>query len=67
MLFRGVVVEPGADVENCVIMQDSRIGADAHLRNAIIDKNVVVEPGARLVGTPDFQPVVRKASIVKGA
>lgn len=66
-VFRGVTVEAGADVKNCVIMQDSHIGAGAHLRNAIIDKNVVVEPGARIVGTPDLPAMVRKGSIIEGA
>ena len=65
VVFRGVSIESGADVENCVIMQDSRIGKGAYLRNVIIDKNVVVGEGARLVGTPDSQLVVRKGSIVE--
>ena len=65
VVFRGVVIEPGADVENCIIMQDSFIGAGAHLRNVIIDKDVVVGPNVRLVGTPDAQLVVRKGSIVE--
>lgn len=65
IVFRGVSIESGADVENCVIMQDSRIGKNAYLRNAIIDKDVVVGEGARLVGTPDSQMVVRKGSIVE--
>lgn len=66
VLFRGVTVEAGADIENCVIMQDSHIGSNVRLRNAIIDKNVTVEDGARVIGTPDTQVVVRKGSIVKG-
>lgn len=65
--FRGVSVESGADVKNCVIMQDSHIGHDAHLRNVIIDKDVTVGAGARLVGTPDAPLVVRKGSIIGGA
>ena len=65
VVFRGVSVETDADVENCVIMQDSRIGAGAYLRNAIIDKDVIVGEGARLVGTPDAQLVVRKGTIVE--
>ena len=65
VVFRGVSIEQGADVENCVIMQDSRIGEGAHLRNVIIDKDVIVGPGVRLVGTPDAQLVVRKGSIVE--
>ena len=66
VLFRGVVVEPDADIENCVIMQDTHIGRGARLRNAIIDKEVVIEAGARLIGTPNSQYVVRKGAIVKG-
>ena len=65
VVFRGVSIEEGADVENCVIMQDSRIGKKAHLRNTIIDKDVLVGEGARLIGTPDAQLVVRKGSIVE--
>ena len=65
VVFRGVSIADGADVENCIIMQDSRIGRNAHLRNVIIDKDVVVGDGARLVGTPDAQLVIRKGSIVE--
>jgi len=65
VVFRGVSIESDADVENCVIMQDSRIGKGAYLRNAIIDKDVVVSDGARVVGTPDSQAVVRKGLIVR--
>ena len=65
VVFRGVCIEAGADVENCVIMQDSRISKGAYLRNAIIDKDVIVAEGARLIGTPDAQLVVRKGAIVE--
>ena len=34
------------------------------VRNAIIDKNVVVRPGSRVVGTPDSPVVVRKGLVV---
>ena len=65
VVFRGVDIESDADVENCVIMQDSHIGKGAYLRNAIIDKDVVVADGARLVGTPDAQLVIRKGAYVE--
>ena len=64
VVFRGVTIEAGADIKNCVIMQDSHIGEVVYMRNVIIDKNVVVNPGARLVGTPDQALVVRKGSII---
>ena len=66
VIFRGVTIEEGADIENCVIMQDSHIAAGAYLRNAIIDKDVAVGANARLVGTPTQVAVVRKGSVVEG-
>jgi glucose-1-phosphate adenylyltransferase len=41
-------VHAGRDsvVENSVLMPSVRIGENAKIRNAILDKNVVVEPGA---------------------
>ena len=64
VVFRGVTIGEGADVKDCVIMQDSKVGKGAYLRNAIIDKDVTIEDGARLVGTPDNPEVVRKFQIV---
>ena len=65
VVFRGVSIAPGADLENCVVMQDSTIAADAHLRNVIIDKNVIIGEGVRIMGTPDSPAVVRKGSIIE--
>ena len=44
----GVVVESHALVEGSVLMDDVRVGPGAVVRNAIIDKNVVVPAGARI-------------------
>ena len=43
-------VHAGRDsvVENSVLMPSVRIGENAKIRNAILDKNVVVEPGASI-------------------
>jgi glucose-1-phosphate adenylyltransferase len=48
ILRREVVVEPGAQIEDCVIMDYVRIGAGARLRRAIIDRHNVIEPGAQV-------------------
>ena len=48
ILRREVVVEPGAEIENCVIMDYARIGAGAKLKNAIIDRHNVIAPGAQI-------------------
>ncbi|HIW96666.1 MAG TPA: glucose-1-phosphate adenylyltransferase [Candidatus Corynebacterium gallistercoris] len=45
VLSENVVVEEGATVEGCVIMPGVRIGREAVVRHAIIDKNVMISPG----------------------
>lgn len=48
ILRREVVVEPGALIEDCVIMDYARIGAGAKLRHAIIDRHNIIPPGAEI-------------------
>lgn len=48
ILRREVVVEPGAEIEDCVIMDYARIGAGAKLRHAIIDRHNIIAPGAQI-------------------
>ncbi|WP_168119278.1 glucose-1-phosphate adenylyltransferase subunit GlgD [Paenibacillus sp. HB172176] len=43
ILFRGVHVEPGAVVQDSIIMQNGRIGAGSHVQFSILDKDVLVE------------------------
>ncbi|MEP6853308.1 MAG: glucose-1-phosphate adenylyltransferase, partial [bacterium] len=48
ILSPGVAIEGGAYVEGSVVMENARIGAGAVVRKAILDKNVVVPPGANI-------------------
>jgi glucose-1-phosphate adenylyltransferase len=48
LLRREVVVEPGAQIEDCVIMDYVRIGAGARLRRVIVDRHNRIEPGAQI-------------------
>lgn len=57
VLFRGVKVDKGASVKNCIIMQDGHIEAGAQLENCILDKQAVVRSGGRLIG-PSAYPIV---------
>src|SRR4030042_5764231 len=43
LLRREVVVEPGAVIEDCVVMDYVRIGAGARLRHAVIDPHNALE------------------------
>ena len=48
-----VRVENGADVADSVVLNGVTIGAGAVVRNAILDKNVVVPPGAQIGVDPE--------------
>lgn len=64
VLFRGVNIEDGAQVKECVIMQNAHIGKGAKLECVILDKDVIVSPGAELKGTPAHPVIVKKGETV---
>ena len=49
-----VNVYEGAYVEGSVLMPGVRVGRGAVVRNAIVDKNVIVPPGAKIGVDLDF-------------
>ncbi len=57
MLFRGVRIAKGAQIRNCVIMQDSVIEEGVTLENCILDKQAVIKRGGKLIG-PNTYPIV---------
>ncbi len=52
VLGPGVTVEKGAKVSDSVVFADTRIGAGAAVEWSILDRCVVVEPGAKVGGRP---------------
>ena len=42
ILFRGVVVEEGANVENCILMDDTVVGKNSKINNVISDRLVEI-------------------------
>ncbi|MBQ3141702.1 MAG: glucose-1-phosphate adenylyltransferase subunit GlgD [Clostridia bacterium] len=50
IIFRGVVIEKGAKVENCILMQGTRVCSGADISGVITDKNVVISEYTHLVG-----------------
>ena len=64
IIFREVEIEEGAEVRDCVVMQGAKIGAGANIQYAILDKNVAVRPGTRLLGTPEHPLIINKGAIV---
>ncbi len=60
ILARGVIVEKGAVVENCILMQETRIGAAAELDNVIADKNVAVGNNVKIKATAENRMFISK-------
>ena len=64
ILFRQVTIGKDAEVENCLIMNDSVVGEGCELKYVILDKDVTVRPGAKLIGAPGNPIVVKRGEIV---
>ncbi len=64
VLFRGVKLGKGAQVRNCVIMQDCEIGEGAELECVVLDKQVVISPGKKLYGTMEHPLVLKRGETV---
>ncbi|SFH70102.1 glucose-1-phosphate adenylyltransferase subunit GlgD [Pisciglobus halotolerans] len=64
VLFRKVEIKKTASVKNAVIMQGAKIAEDTELNYVILDKNVKIEPGVKLIGTPEKPIVVKKNEVI---
>lgn len=60
ILFRGVVVEKGAEIRNSIIMENGVIMKDAMLSYIITDKNAVVTEGRNISGYDTYPVVIAK-------
>lgn len=50
IIFRGVHIGKGTVVKNCILLQDTYVGAGVSLNCVISDKNVVIKDGRNLSG-----------------
>ncbi len=64
VLFRQVVLGAGSDVSDCLIMNDSVVGENSELKCVILDKNVTVRPGSKLIGTPQNPIIIKRGETV---
>jgi glucose-1-phosphate adenylyltransferase len=62
MLFSGVEIAQGANVEYSVLMKNVRIGKNAKVRYAILADDVVIEDGAVVGASPEDYPNVRNGA-----
>ena len=64
IIFRQVTVKDGCNISNCLIMNDTVVGENCELRFVILDKDVVVRPGTKLIGTPANPIIIKRGEIV---
>lgn len=64
VLFRDVVIERGADVRDCIIMEGGRILSDASLRYVICDRNVTIREGRAMMGHENYPIAIAKNSSI---
>jgi glucose-1-phosphate adenylyltransferase len=64
VLFRDVVVEKDAEVENCVLMNKAYVGEGSELKYVILDKDVTVTAGTKLIGTPSAPIIIKRGETV---
>ena len=64
VLFRQVSLGEDAEVEDCIIMNDCVVGKGAKMKYVILDKEVTVNPGAKLYGTKNHPIVIKKGETV---
>ena len=64
VLFRDVVIEKDAEVENCVLMNKSIVGEGAELKYVILDKDVTITAGTKLIGTPSAPIIIKRGETV---
>ncbi len=64
ILFRGVHVGRGTVVKNCILLQDTYVGANADLHCVITDKNVVIKDERRLSGHASMPFFINKGQSV---
>lgn len=60
VLSRGVRVEPGCDLQDCVILDNTTVGAGTVLKHVVSDKEVVFSPNLSLAGSAKLPLVIPK-------
>ena len=64
VLFRQVTIKEGTKIDSCLVMNDTVVGENCELKYVILDKDVVVRPGSKLIGTPSNPIIIKRGEIV---
>jgi len=64
VIFRRVFTGEQSFIKNSVIMEGCFVGNNCMVENVIMDKEVVLSDGKRLIGSPDNPMIVSKGTVV---
>ena len=64
VIGRGVRIEKGAVVRNCIVLAYSKIGADAQLENQVVDKWAKIGKGRILKAPPERPGYIRREDVL---
>ena len=64
VLFNKVYTGDNSVVKNSIVMNDTYIGNDCRIEYAIIDKNVVMSDGKKIIGTPDNIQIISTGTVI---
>lgn len=64
ILFRGVQIEPGAEVDGCILFKGTVVKKDAILRHVITDKYASIGANTTLIGHENYPLVIARGASV---
>jgi len=65
IIFRNVRIGEHSGVRNSILMENTKVGCGCVIEYAILDKEVEVKDGARVVGTPEEPRIVAKGAVIE--
>jgi len=65
IIFRNVRIGEHSNVRNSLLMEGAKVGRNCVIEYAILDKEVVVRDGAKVLGNPNAIVVVEKGSVIE--
>lgn len=64
LISRRCRISEAAVIEQSIIMASANIAKNAYIKNAVLDKNVIVDEGVRIIGADTNPVIVKKGSHV---
>lgn len=64
LVSRRAVIRKGTVIKHSIIMANAKIKEDVQIEYAILDKNITIEAGIKIIGTKDQPVIIQKNQVV---